>query len=218
MKPSSPRECLALTASLDAIPLLQEQAQQLQGDVLRQLLEKMDQLDELRGTLRRAIDPEAPLLIRDGGIFLKGYNDELDELRDITANGKDYVMAMERREREATGIKNLKIGYNKVFGYYIEVSKSNYDLVPYSYVRKQTLANCERFITQELKDLEQRDSGRRGAGAARWNTGCSARFAQLLKDSLTAPAAGRGRAEDVGCAAFPGPGGGGKRICAPDDQ
>ena len=80
----SPRECLALTASLDAIPLVQEQAQRLQGYVLRQLLEKMDQLDELRGTLRRAIDPEAPLLIRDGGIFLKGYNDELDELRDIT--------------------------------------------------------------------------------------------------------------------------------------
>ena len=181
----SPRECLALTASLDAIPLLQEQAQRLQGDVLRQLLEKMDQLDELRGTLRRAIDPEAPLLIRDGGIFLKGYNDELDELRDITANGKDYVMAMERREREATGIKNLKIGYNKVFGYYIEVSKSNYDLVPYSYVRKQTLANCERFITQELKNLEQRILGAEER-ALRLENRLFGEIRQLLKDNLTA--------------------------------
>ena len=88
-----------------------------------------------------------------------GYSDELDELRDISENGRSYVQALEQRERDATGIKNLKIGYNRVFGYYIEVSKSNYSLVPYNYVRKQTLANCERFITDELKELEHKILG-----------------------------------------------------------
>ena len=92
--------------------------------------------------------------MREGGFIRDGYDAEVDRLRDILVNGKDLVAGIEAREKERTGIKSLKVGYNKVFGYYIEVSKSYYDQVPDTYIRKQTLVNCERYITQELKDME----------------------------------------------------------------
>ena len=156
----TPRDCLALVASLDVIPQLKDRGALFGGaGLLGGLFESLDPMDDLRGELRRAIKPDAPLAAKDGGIFKVGYSDELDELRDISENGRSYVQALEQRERDATGIKNLKIGYNRVFGYYIEVSKSNYSLVPYNYVRKQTLANCERFITDELKELEHKILG-----------------------------------------------------------
>ena len=127
--------------------------------LIRDTLSELDPMPELRDLLTRAIDPEAPMSVRDGGIIRRGYSAELDELRSISENGKGYIAALEARERERTGIKNLKVGYNRVFGYYIEVTKSFYDHVPYDYVRKQTLANAERFITEELKNLEGRILG-----------------------------------------------------------
>ncbi|MDO5322998.1 MAG: DNA mismatch repair protein MutS, partial [Clostridia bacterium] len=119
----------------------------------------LDPMEELVDVLRRAIDPNAPISVKDGGMIQKGYSAELDELRDVSENGREYLVQMEQKEREETGIKNLKIGYNRVFGYYIEVTKSFYDQVPYRYTRKQTLANAERFITEELKELENKILG-----------------------------------------------------------
>ncbi|MBQ4089258.1 MAG: DNA mismatch repair protein MutS [Clostridia bacterium] len=155
----NPRDCLALLASLDVIPMLKERGSAFSGELLPELFDSLDSMDDVRTELRKAISSEAPLAAKDGGIFLAGYNDELDQLRDVSRNGLEYVHALEQREKDATGIKNLKVSYNRVFGYYIEVSKSNYSLVPYHYVRKQTLANCERFITEELKELEQKILG-----------------------------------------------------------
>jgi len=97
---------------------------------------------------------DPPAVLKDGGVIREGYNEELDGLRNIITGGKDIIEDIEKREREKTGIKNLKIGYNRVFGYYIEVTRSNYDLVPDNYVKRQTLKNCERFITEELKIAE----------------------------------------------------------------
>ncbi|MGN0803285.1 MAG: DNA mismatch repair protein MutS [Candidatus Faecivicinus sp.] len=148
------RDCLALCATLETVPLIRACAPDFDAPLIRETLEALDPMPEMADTLQRAISPEAPLSVRDGGMIASGFSDELDELRDISAHGKQYLSEMEQAEREKTGIKNLKIGYNRVFGYYIEVTKSFYDLVPYNYVRKQTLANAERFITEELKDLE----------------------------------------------------------------
>ena len=153
------RDCLALKNSLDAVPMLKRQVTEFTAPLIIDTLNALDPMEELTDTLRRAIDPEAPISVKDGGMIRKGYSAELDELKDVAQNGRDYVSALESREREETGIKNLKVGFNRVFGYYIEVTKSFYDLVPYRYTRKQTLANAERFITQELKDLENRILG-----------------------------------------------------------
>ena len=148
------RDCLALCATLETVPLIRACAPDFDAPLIRETLEALDPMPEMADTLRRAISPEAPLSVRDGGMIASGFSHELDELRDISAHGKQYLSEMEQAERDKTGIKNLKIGYNRVFGYYIEVTKSFYDLVPYNYVRKQTLANAERFITEELKELE----------------------------------------------------------------
>ena len=153
------RDCLSLVATLEAIPLIKDSAAALDAPLIRDTLETLDPLTELTDTLRRAISPDAPLSVRDGGMIAEGYSAELDELRQIGSHGKEYLAGLESRERERTGIKNLKVGYNRVFGYYIEVTKSFYDHVPYDYVRKQTLANAERFITDELKTLESKILG-----------------------------------------------------------
>ncbi len=153
------RECLSLVATLETIPLIKDTATSLDAPLIRDTLDMLDPLTELTDTLRRAISPDAPLSVRDGGMIAEGYSAELDELRQIGSHGKEYLSGLEARERERTGIKNLKVGYNRVFGYYIEVTKSFYDHVPYDYVRKQTLANAERFITDELKTLEAKILG-----------------------------------------------------------
>ncbi|MBO4297532.1 MAG: DNA mismatch repair protein MutS [Clostridia bacterium] len=153
------RDCLALLASLKATPAI---AARLSGsgvarlDELCAMLEPMDDVVEL---LDAAIDPDAPLSVKEGGIIRDGYDHELDEYREASKSGKNWVAELGAREREATGIKNLKVGYNHVFGYYIEVTKSFFDLVPDRYVRKQTLATCERFVTEELKELEKKILG-----------------------------------------------------------
>ncbi len=153
------RDCLALKSSLEVVPAIADVSSAFDAALIRQTLENLDPMPELTETLRRAIDPDAPISVRDGGMILKGYNAQLDELKEMAANSKEYLAALERREREETGIKNLKIGFNRVFGYYIEVTKSFYDQVPYRYIRKQTLANAERFITEELKELENKILG-----------------------------------------------------------
>lgn len=153
------RDCLSLRASLQAVPLIRKDAAACDAALIRKCADALDPMEDITALLSRAIDDDAPLSVREGGMIRAGYSEELDKLRDISQNGKAYLAEMEQREREATGIKNLKIGYNRVFGYYIEVTRSFYDLVPYRYVRKQTLANCERFITEELKELERRILG-----------------------------------------------------------
>ena len=153
------RDCLALKNSLDAVPQLRSCGAELDAPLIRETLEALDPMEELVDVLRRAIDPNAPISVKDGGMIQQGYSAELDELRDVSENGREYLAQMEQKEREETGIKNLKIGYNRVFGYYIEVTKSFYDQVPYRYTRKQTLANAERFITEELKELENKILG-----------------------------------------------------------
>ena len=153
------RDCLSLRASLQAVPLIKKGAAACEAGLIAKCAAALDPMEDITALLSRAIDEAAPLSVREGGMIRAGYSDELDQLRDISQNGKAYLAEMEQREREATGIKNLKIGYNRVFGYYIEVTRSFYDLVPYRYVRKQTLANCERFITDELKELERRILG-----------------------------------------------------------
>ncbi len=149
------RDMRALAEGLQVLPALRAQAAPLPAAYLQTLAGELDDLTGLREEIDRAIEPDAPLTIREGGIIRDGFDGEVDRLRDILRNGKGMIAAVEAREKEKTGIKSLKVGYNKVFGYYIEVSKSYYDLVPETYIRKQTLANCERFITQELKELEE---------------------------------------------------------------
>ena len=153
------RDCLALKNSLDAVPQLKALAGEFSAPLIQETFGLMDAMPELTDVLRRAIDPDAPISVKDGGMIQRGYSEELDELREISQNGKDYLAALEQKERDTTGIKNLKIGYNRVFGYYIEVTRSFYAQVPIHYTRKQTLANAERFVTEELKALENKILG-----------------------------------------------------------
>ena len=127
-----------------------------QSAFLRQVFERIDPLEDLCAFLEGAIVEEPPALLKDGGVIRPGFNSELDQLRELVQNTKQVLVGVESSERERSGIKTLKIGYNRVFGYYIEVSKSYIGQVPDHYIRKQTLANGERYITQELKELEEK--------------------------------------------------------------
>ncbi len=149
----NPRDCLSLSQSLEAVPEIKRLLNG-KGGLVGETADKLDAIDDIKALLESAISPEAPVLIKEGGIFKGGFNAQLDKYREASQNGKNWLNQLEQQEREQTGIKNLKIGYNRLFGYYIEVTKSFYDLVPLRYTRKQTLANCERFITDELKQLE----------------------------------------------------------------
>ena len=148
------RDMASLRAALEKLPELRERLAPFSGGRLGELGRELDVLEDVYALLCRAVVEEPPFSVREGGVIRDGYDQEVDRLRDILSGGKGVIAGVEAREKEKTGIKSLKVGYNKVFGYYIEVSKSYYDLVPETYIRKQTLANCERFITQELKDLE----------------------------------------------------------------
>lgn len=153
------KDLLALKHSLAQMPALQKSLQHSKTAYMKQLEESFDPLTDLYTLLDDAIHPEAPFSLREGGLIKDGYHQEVDALRDILVNGKQWIVELELREREKTGIKNLKVSYNKVFGYYIEINRSKSDEVPEEYVRKQTLANSERFITPELKELENRVLG-----------------------------------------------------------
>lgn len=156
---ATPKEVFALAQTCDHLPRLKELAMQPECEELHDLAQDIDLLDDVRERIYAAIQPEAPSSLKDGGVIQKGYNAELDELRALQDDSKSVLAEMEARMREETGIPKLKIGFNRVFGYYIEVSNSYKDQVPETYIRKQTLTNGERYITQELKDLENRILG-----------------------------------------------------------
>ena len=148
------RDLRALAAGLGQLPRLRALLEPCQSAQLAAVRSELDDLAQLRDLIGRAVVDDPPFTVREGGIIRDGYDPEVDRLRGIMNGGRDVVASIETREKERTGIKSLKVGYNKVFGYYIEVSKSYYSQVPDDYIRKQTLTNCERYITQELKDLE----------------------------------------------------------------
>ncbi|KXG10634.1 DNA mismatch repair protein MutS [Anoxybacillus rupiensis] len=149
------RDFVQLKKSLQQIPALKEVVQRLNHQEAEQLAERLDPCFELVELLERAIQEQPPLSVKEGNIIKDGYNETLDRFRDASRNGKTWIAQLESKEREITGIKSLKIGYNRVFGYYIEVTKANLHLLPEGrYERKQTLANAERFVTQELKEKE----------------------------------------------------------------
>ena len=140
--------------TLEVIPKLRLLLKDCKSDELREIYEKLDELDDVRALIRKNIAEDPPISLRDGGIIADGANEDIDYLRGIMRDGKNWVSDFEANEREATGIKNLRVGYNRVFGYYIEVTKSFVNQVPDRYIRKQTLVNCERYITEELKEQE----------------------------------------------------------------
>ena len=162
------RDCLALCASFRRIPGIRELVasgtiqdaasgecvQYKKNGELQRILQALDPMEDLTALLEAAIHPDAPIQITEGGIIRDGYNPTLDEYREAQKHGRQWILDMENREREATGIRNLRIQYNKVFGYYIEVTKSFLSQVPERYIRKQTLTNAERFMTPELKEVE----------------------------------------------------------------
>ncbi len=150
----TPKELLSLRASIENLPRVKQALSNAKNPYLAELYLELDTLADLYDYLSRAIDDGASGLLRDGGIIKDGFSEELDSLRDGEKNGAVSIAKIEAKERERTGIKTLKIGYNKVFGYYIEIRKSNKTDVPAEYIRKQTLANAERYITPELKDTE----------------------------------------------------------------
>lgn len=154
MNTAGPRELLALAKSLDQVPKIQAPLSELGCAMLRGLYEQLVDLGGLRGRVLDALNPEPPVVLSDGGVIRDGIDAELDQLRDIQRNGKQYVAQIEVRERERTNIQSLKVRFNNVFGYYIEISRANMHLVPSDYDRKQTLVNAERYTTPELKDLE----------------------------------------------------------------
>ncbi|MFN9922328.1 MAG: DNA mismatch repair protein MutS [Acidobacteriota bacterium] len=154
MNTAGPRELLALVKSLDQVPGIQEKLKGFSGELLRRLDGEMLDLSEMRERVLGSLSAEPPAVLADGGVIRDGVSAELDELRDIQRNGKQYVAQVEVRERERTGIQSLKVRFNNVFGYYIEISKTNLHLAPKDYDRKQTLVNAERFTTPELKELE----------------------------------------------------------------
>ena len=148
------KDLRAVAATIKILPELKAMLENCQSEELARIFREMDTLADLYVCIDEAIVADPPFSVREGGMIADGYNEEIDRLRSIMTNGKDYLDQMAEEEREKTGIRTLKISYNKVFGYYIEVTKSLIDQVPDRYIRKQTLSNCERYITQELKDLE----------------------------------------------------------------
>ncbi|HBV96957.1 MAG: DNA mismatch repair protein MutS [Peptococcaceae bacterium BICA1-7] len=148
------RDLLALAQSLGIIPCLAERLLEVKAKAVLNAVEGIDPLTDICGLLQESITPEPPATVREGGLIRDGYSAEVDRLRNIRGEGKNWLVQLESEERESSGIRSLKIGYNKVFGYYLEVTRANLHLVPSYYIRKQTLANAERYITPRLKELE----------------------------------------------------------------
>ncbi len=153
------KDLRAVANTIRILPELKALISSCTSDEMRRIYEELDTLDDICSLIDRAIKEDAPFSVREGGIISDGYNERVDELRAIVENGDEWKEQIAEREREETGIKNLKVGYNKVFGFYIEVTRSQYELVPDRYIRKQTLANCERYITEELKEMEAKVLG-----------------------------------------------------------
>ena len=148
------KDLRAVCNTISVFPEIKALISDCKSEELKKIFENFDTLSDIYNLIQKSIKEDAPFSVRDGGIILEGYNGEVDHLRSIMTDGHSWIEKITQQEREATGIKTLKINYNKVFGYYIEVTKSLISLVPDTYIRKQTLSNCERYITQELKDVE----------------------------------------------------------------
>ena len=151
---ANPRDLTAFRTSLEMLPPIRYILQDMQCELLKSITEDLDPLEDLCTLITNAIREDPPIAMKEGNIIRDGYNEEVDKLRRAKSDGKDWLAKLENEERKKTGIKNLRIKYNKVFGYYLEVTNSYKDLVPEYYTRKQTLANAERYITPELKELE----------------------------------------------------------------
>ena len=156
LETATPRDVLALAASLDKLPSVRSALKSFEAERLKSLYGSIDELRDLREKIDKTIVPEPPLSFSDGGVIQSGINRELDELRDLSRNSKQFLAQIEQRERQRTGIGSLKVKFNSIFGYYLEITKSNLHLVPSDYERKQTLVNAERFATPELKEYESR--------------------------------------------------------------
>ena len=163
---ASPRDFIALKNSLAELPKLQQILARLHGPFYEQLFEELDLLEDIYQLIDEAIIADPPLSPKEGGIIKDGFDSQIDEFRKISTAGKSWFMEMEAKEKAETGIKSLKVGFNKVFGYYLEVTKANLSLVPDYYIRKQTTVNGERYITQELKEWEEKILGAKNKLAA----------------------------------------------------
>lgn len=148
------KELKSLQATLEKLPEIKTLVSDASTSLLKEINSNIDLLTDVKELIETAISDEPPFTVREGGMIKDGYNAEIDELKSIINDGASIIASIEARQREETGIPKLKVGYNRVFGYYIEVTNSYKDMVPDTYIRKQTLTNCERYITQELKDLE----------------------------------------------------------------
>ena len=153
-KSANPRDMVAFASSLEMIPYIKQVLRDFQAPILKEIYEDMDSLEDITDLIKRAIVDEPPLAQKDGGIIREGFNEDVDKFRSARTDGKKWLTELEAKERERTGIKSLKIKYNRVFGYALEVTNTFKELVPENYIRKQTLANAERYITEELKNLE----------------------------------------------------------------
>ena len=151
---ANPRDLIAFKASLEMLPSIRTLLTELKSPLMQEILEELDPLEDLHTLVEESILEEPPISIRDGNMIRDGYNTDVDKYRTAKTEGKTWLAEIETKERERTGIKNMKIKFNKVFGYYLEVTNSYKDLVPDDYIRKQTLTNAERYITPELKELE----------------------------------------------------------------
>lgn len=154
----TPKELINLKHSIEKLPLLKETVENSNCVILKEYIDSMDTLEDIYELIEDSIKEDPSITIKDGNIIKAGYNKELDELRDISKNGANIIKDIEAKEKERTGVKSLKIGFNKVFGYYIEITKANLSqaIIDESYIRKQTLSNAERFITPELKEIEEK--------------------------------------------------------------
>lgn len=153
------KELRSLLSTIRLLPDIKSCISECKSALLAEMCQNIDLLEDIEQLIDGAIQEDPPFTVREGGMIKDGFNEELDSLRDIVTNGKGYIAAVQQTEQEKTGIKKLKIGYNRVFGYYIEIPNSFKELVPEEYIRKQTLANCERYITSELKELESKVLG-----------------------------------------------------------
>ena len=155
----TPRDLISLKNSLRYLPFVKKEMSTFESSLMQEMFANLDELQDIYQLIEDAIEDDPPITTKEGGVIKYGYNSELDEYKVATTEGKNWVIQLEQEEKEKTGIKNLKVGYNKVFGYYFEITKSYLNMIPDRYIKKQTLSNCERAITPELKELEEKILG-----------------------------------------------------------
>jgi len=200
LRSARPRDLTALRASIGVLPALRAALKRIEAPLVAELTETVGEHDDVAGLLQRAITEEPSVLLREGDVIAAGYDAELDELRRISSNTDDFLLELERRERERSGIPSLKLAYNRVSGFYIEISRSQADNVPKDYIRRQTVKNAERFITPELKSFEDKVLGAREKSLARERELYEEILTQLI-DRLAALQATAGALASLDCLA-----------------